>query len=369
MKTIAVIGANKPLEPYYQQIYGKYRIIGIAWEEGAICKKYCDVFYPISFTEKERVLEVCNKEKIDGITSFTLESALPTVIYVAQNMNLVSNSFECQKLTETKYSQRECLRKNGIPTPNYYIIDKKSDLLKLHTIFPVIMKPIDSGGSQGVVFANSLEELLNSYEESVKFSKANKVIVEDYISGKEYSVEYISHKGIHYNLQITDKVTTGIPHFVEIQHHEPADISLYQAQKIKCLVEKTLTALKIENSASHTEVKINSNGEPYIIEVGARMGGGMIGCDLVRLSTGYDFVKGIIELITGDFHPPIFQITKHSGVYFYTKQTQNIRNITINSPTTKIVKKEFEDGELPNVTNNLARKGYIIYQGDERLLI
>ena len=55
MKTIAVIGANKPLEPYYQQIYGKYRIIGIAWEEGAICKKYCDVFYPISFTEKERV--------------------------------------------------------------------------------------------------------------------------------------------------------------------------------------------------------------------------------------------------------------------------------------------------------------------------
>ena len=64
MKTIAVIGANKPLEPFYQQILGKYRIIGIAWEEGAICKKYCDVFYPISFSDKERVLEVCKKEKI-----------------------------------------------------------------------------------------------------------------------------------------------------------------------------------------------------------------------------------------------------------------------------------------------------------------
>ena len=53
MKKIAVIGANAPLLPFYKQAYAMgYRLIGIAWEEGAVCKKYCEKFYPISFVDK-----------------------------------------------------------------------------------------------------------------------------------------------------------------------------------------------------------------------------------------------------------------------------------------------------------------------------
>ena len=75
---LAVIGANKPSESFYKQAkrLGHY-IIGIAWAEGAVCKKYCDKFYPISFAEKEEVLQVCREEQIDGITSFSLESLIP----------------------------------------------------------------------------------------------------------------------------------------------------------------------------------------------------------------------------------------------------------------------------------------------------
>lgn len=80
-ETIAVIGANAPSLPFYKQAKSLgYRIIGIAWAEGALCKQYCDRFYPISFTEKDRVVEVCRNEKVDGILSFSLESALPTVV-------------------------------------------------------------------------------------------------------------------------------------------------------------------------------------------------------------------------------------------------------------------------------------------------
>lgn len=79
---------------------------------------------------------------------------------------------------------------------------------------------------------------------------------------------------------------------MELEHHQPANITLYDAHRIKCMVEKALTALKIENSASHTEIKLNSKGELFIIEIGARMGGDMIASDLVRLSTGYNFVLG-----------------------------------------------------------------------------
>lgn len=370
MKTIAVIGANKPLEPFYQQILGKYRIIGIAWEEGAICKKYCDVFYPISFSDKERVLEVCKKEKIDGITSFSLESALPTVIYVAQNMNLVSNSFECQKLTETKYSQRNCFRENGIPTPNFYLIKEKKELQNIKISFPVIIKPIDNGGSRGINYANSLEELEYLYDDSILYSKSGKVIVEEYIDGREFSVEYISHKGIHYNVQITDKITSGMPHFVELEHHQPADISLYDAQRIKCMVEKALTALKIKNSASHTEIKLNSKGELFIIEIGARMGGGMITSDLVRLSTGYDFVRGVVDLSIGEFQPPQFTSTYYSGIYFYTKLTKKVKDIIIsNDNDINIIEKHIDNNPLEETTSNFQRNGYFIYQSNHKFLL
>ena len=76
MKKIAVIGANEPLEPFFKQVKALgYYIVGIAYEKGAVCKKYCDKFYPISFADKDAVLEICKQEKVNGITSFSLESA------------------------------------------------------------------------------------------------------------------------------------------------------------------------------------------------------------------------------------------------------------------------------------------------------
>lgn len=370
MKTIAVIGANEPLEPFYKQIFGKYRIIGIAWAEGAVCKKYCDVFYPTSFAEKEKVLEICKKENIDGITSFSLESALPTVIYVAQNMNLVSNSLECLKLTETKFSQRECFRKNDIPTPKFYLIDNIQGLSTIQITFPVIIKPIDNGGSRGINYARNMEELVHLYADSIKYSKSGKVIVEEFIDGREFSVEYISYHGIHYNVQITDKVTSSIPHFVELEHHQPANISFFDSQRIKLMVEKALTALKIENSASHTEIKLNSKGDLYIIEIGARMGGGRITTDLVRLSTGYDFVHGVVELATGNFQPPHFTLTKYAGIFFYSMLTKKVREIILNSSNdTNIVEKNINNNPLEDTISNFQRNGYFIYQGDQKFLL
>ena len=117
MVRLAVIGANAPLIPFYKQAKALgYYVIGIAWAEGAVCKQYCDKFYPISFKEKDEVLRVCREEKIDGITSFSLESALPTVVYVAQAMGLVSNTEKCIRLTETKFAQRQVIKFGFIVT-------------------------------------------------------------------------------------------------------------------------------------------------------------------------------------------------------------------------------------------------------------
>lgn len=64
MKKLAVIGANKPLESFYKQAKDLgYYLIGIAYEEGAVCKKYCDKFYPISFLIKRKYWKYVKKNK------------------------------------------------------------------------------------------------------------------------------------------------------------------------------------------------------------------------------------------------------------------------------------------------------------------
>ena len=370
-KKIAVIGANEPLIPFYRQAKNLgFGIVGIAWEEGAVCKPYCDSFYPISYTEKERVLEVCRKEKVAGITSFSLESALPTVVYVAREMGLVSNSEESLALTQSKFAQRRALEQAGIIVPKYYRIGSEAELAGVKCGFPVIVKPIDSGGSQGISKVDSPEKLVDAFQYAINISRSHQVIVEEYVDGREFSVEYISHNGRHFFLQITDKVTSGAPRFVELQHHQPADISPEVYGRIRIMVERALTALKIENSPSHTEIKLNSRGELFIIETGARMGGDYITSDLVRLSTGYDFVNGAIKLALNQFEPPVLPLQMHSGVYFYSRLAPRIRNVILHCGRwPEIVEAEFYDKPLTEVKSNADRSGYLLYQTPDRKLV
>ena len=364
---LAVIGANAPLMPFYKQAKALgYYVIGIAWAEGAVCKQFCDKFYPISFQEKEEVLRVCREEKIDGITSFSLESALPTVVHVAQAMGLVSNTKECVRLTETKFAQRQAFEKNGIPVPQYTMLDEESRLKELDFCYPIIVKPLDSGGSQGVTKLDSEKGLVEAYRVAADYSRTKRVIIEEFVDGREFSVEALSYRGKHYILQITDKVTSGAPNFIEMQHHQPADISTKVADKIKAMVEKALSALKIENSPSHTEIKLNSKGELYIIEIGARMGGDFITSDLVRLSTGYDMVKGAIELAVGEFKSPEIGTVNYSGVFFYSALAPQIGDVIRNhSAYPEIVEFEIEEGALPIVCSNADRMGYFLYQSNK----
>lgn len=366
---IAVIGANEPLIPFYRQAKALgYEIIGIAIEKGAVCKKYCDRFYPVSFADKDAVVEVCRKEKVDGIISFSLESALPTVVYVAQKLGLVSNSEECIELTQSKFAQRQALEKAGIPVPKYFLIENKDDLSKVQCRFPVIVKPVDSGGSQGICKVEKQEDLKEAYNYAVSYSRTSKVIIEEFIDGQEFSVEFISHQGKHYFLQITDKVTSGAPRFVEMQHHQPADIPASVWGRIKTMVESALTALKIENSASHTEIKWNSNDELFIIETGARMGGDYISSDLVRLSTGYDFVASAIKLAVGKFEEPVFPKPMYSGVYFYSKLAPEVGDIIKHHEKwPEIVEWEYSDEPLMEVKSNADRRGYFLYQSNRKM--
>jgi biotin carboxylase len=197
-------------------------------------------------------------------------------------------------------------------------------------------------------------------------SLEKKVVVEEFIEGVEVSVESISWKGKHHILAITDKVTTEAPYFVELQHHQPSLLSQEIQDKIIAETLKALDALDIEFGASHSEFKITKEGKVFTIEVGARMGGDFIGSHLVELSTGYDFIKGVIDVALHQFEEPVFGQQNHSGVYFLCKETDYLIPYFAASNAFD-VEKEILNSELKNIKNSNDRSGFLIYQSDQKI--
>jgi biotin carboxylase len=361
-KKLAVIGGSYLQLP----LVLKAKEIGVethcfAWLEGAVCADYADFFYPISIIEKKEVLDVCQKVGIDGITTIASDTAVVTVNHVASRMNLVANPDEYTELTTNKYKMRECFLTNNIPSPKFFLIkNKKQSHSELS--FPLIVKPTDRSGSRGVQKVFNPTEVEYATERAINESFEGKAIVEEYVAGREVSVESISWEGKHYILQITDKVTTGEPYFVELEHHQPSSLPRHSQNRIKTIVTQALDALHIAFGASHSELKITEDGDIKVIEIGARMGGDFIGSDLVQLSTGYDFLRGVIEIALGEFHKPIITKQLFSGVYFLSEERKNLKQIIDNwHKYPEIVKAEITNPELHRISCSGDRSGYLIY--------
>lgn len=363
MQKIAIIGASYlqlPLVKKAKEI-GLYTLC-FAWADGAVCKDEADEFFPISIVEKEQILSICQEKQIDGICTIASDVAAPTVAFVAEKMGLVGNSYEAAMRANNKYLMRQAFSVAGIPCPAYHRITSFDQLDSKELLFPVIVKPSDRSGSLGITKVERWEELQTAVETALNCSFKHEAMVEEFVEGREISVEFISYNGVHYPLQITDKVTTEAPHFVELEHHQPADLTLEQYLWIYDLTKKALKALGVTDGASHSEYKITEDGRIYVMEIGARMGGDFIGSDLVQLSTGYDYLKGVIEVALGRFTEPVFGERHHAGVYFLCEETRHLLPVIKSASSPTIVRAEITDESLRNVTCSADRSGYLIYK-------
>lgn len=349
------------------------RTICFAWAEGAVCKDICDVFYPVSITEKDEILRICREERIDGICTIASDVAAPTVAYVAQQMGLAGNSYEAACKAHDKHLMREALVAAEVDCPHFVVVAKEDthiSSLTAHLSLPLIVKPSDRSGSLGVQKVTKREDLEPAVKEAQRVSLAGEALVEEFIEGREISVETISCQGTHFALQITDKVTTEAPHFVELAHHQPSDLPAAMQERIYGITRRALDALGLTSGASHSEYKITASGRVVVMEIGGRMGGDFIGSDLVKLSTGYDFLQGVIEVALGETIHPEPKALAHSGVYFLSAQTPEVLPFIQHAAEYKeIVMAEQTDTELRPLTCSADRSGYFIYRADERMIV
>lgn len=325
MKKLAIIGASYLQKPLIEKAKG----MGIqthvfAWAAGDVGEQAADFFYPISIRQKDDILTACRDIGIDGVCSIASDLAMITVNYVADKLGLVGNSQTCTYLSTNKAFMRDCFRQNGDPSPRNICITPESGVPAQEFSYPLIVKPVDRSGSRGVTKVCNKEALGRAIAKAQKVSFSGQVLIEEFVQGQEYSVECISWKGEHHCLAVTKKYTTGSPHYIETAHLQPAQLQPFVIERIKAVVYHALNSLQIENGASHTELKIDNEGNIVLIEVGGRMGGDLIGSDLVELSTGIDFVQAVIKAALGEKPDMIQQHKSRAAAVRFILSQQDI---------------------------------------------
>lgn len=362
MKNLAIIGASYLQLPLIEKAKEMGYITHVfAWAANDVGEKAADHFYPISVIEKEEILNKCKEIGICGICSIASDVAVITVNYVADKMGLSGNSVNSTGKCTNKHLMRIAFEVNGDPSPKSILVDENTKLQDLHLTYPIIVKPIDRSGSRGIYKLDSFVGLEAAVKSAMEEGFEKKALVEEYATGQEYSVEHISYNGVHYFLALTHKYTTGAPHFIETGHLEPAPVDDQTRSRVDEIVSHALDTLEIYNGASHAEIKIAEDGSIRIIEIGARMGGDCIGSDLVRYSTGYDFVKMVIQVAVGEspsFEKVCEPIKVESKFIFTEDDIEQYENDKKDGLVLKTV--DFHPENIGHITDSSNRAGCYI---------
>jgi carbamoyl-phosphate synthase large subunit len=269
-------------------------------------KTLADFFYRVDGTDYETTKEIALKHKVNGIVTGQMEKPLRLMARLAKELGFIFHSSEVVERSLDKWFMKQAFNAANVPCAKGILIKREGEvsLMQFNKLpFPVIIKPRDSFSSRGVFKVNSFSELNNRVPETRSFSTSGDIIVEEFLVGREFSIESITCKGKTTVVQFTEKFITPYPRTVEIGHMQPANLQDTEKEQIRKAVVSGINALGIDNSASHAEVMLTSSGTK-VIEIGARLGGDFISSYLTRCSTGVNMDKAAVSVALG-LHPDL----------------------------------------------------------------
>lgn len=372
MKRLLIIGASYLQLPAIQKAKEMGLYVGVVdFNPDAVGISAADEYFNISTIDEEGVYQAAKKFRADGIMTLATDMPMRSVAYAANKLGLVGISYDTAIKATDKGEMIKAFEASNVEHPWYYILSSLDELetVENRITFPCISKPVDNAGSRGVMLVHSRGEL----NEAVKYSSLNGrnggVIIEEYLEGSEVSVEIIVVDGTVHILQITDKLTTGAPHFVEMGHSQPSQLEDENIDAIRDLAVRAVRSVGINNGPAHVEIMLTKKG-PRMIELGARMGGDCITTHLVPLSTGIDMIKATIDICLGDVPDLEYKFHKGSAIRYLRQSHGTIQKIegVETAKSYEGVKqvtfvKEIGDS-VKNINSSVDRIGYVIAQAE-----
>lgn len=173
-------------------------------------KDIADRFELISTLDVDALEKFCRKEGVDGVTTGFVDILLQPCYDLCQRLGLPC--YMTPKMIEVstnKVAFKEECNRYGVPVPQTYLVGGEiTDEIYSKINYPVFVKPLDSSGSRGAGVCNNREELDARFEEALSYSVSHNAIIEDYITGREFLMDYIAVDGEFRVLSMFDRYMT-----------------------------------------------------------------------------------------------------------------------------------------------------------------
>lgn len=363
-KKIMILGASELQVPAIEccKKLG-FESLAVDYDPNAAGFEIADKVYVVSTLDYEKVLEVATEEKIDGILTICSDRPMTVVARVGEKLGLNTISYDTSIKATNKAKMRMALKENNVPIPEFAVCTSKTEFEQniMKFDYPFIVKPSDNSGSRGITLVNNHKDAEFAYEYARENTLDGVVLVEEYMVGPEVSVEIFVYEGEPKVIQVTDKITTGAPHFVEMGHTQPSALPDEMLKDIKNVAVAATKALGIDKGPAHVEIKVTDKGAK-IVELGARLGGDYIATDLVPLSTGYDMVRATVLCAANEPLPDYINEHNCSAIrYFSYEHSINLTSKVI----TKLERIFINRIENKEILSSRDREGFFIVRATD----
>lgn len=242
--------------------------------------------------------------RIDGVICVAADAPV-TAATVAARLGLPGISIATAELACDKLAMKRRFAERGVPVPWFDEVHTPQELQRAAIArgHNLVIKPVDSRGSRGVQRVAQVKDLNSAFRLAESHSPTQRVMVEEYLTGPQVSTESIVVNGVCHTPGFSDRnyeyLDTYAPFFIENGGDLPSHLSGEVQAKVRDVVARAAAALGVTNGTVKGDIVVH-DGEPYVIELAARLSGGFFCTREIPLNTGVDFIGCAIKLALGE---------------------------------------------------------------------
>ena len=269
----------------------------------AVGFKNADKYAVINIVDENACLEYAKAHQVDGVLTAATDFSVLTMSRIAYELGIPGINYESAKIIKNKAAVRKILFDAKADDTGYsYEIHsvEEADKIKSEVTYPVMVKPCDGSGSRGASRVDSPNDFVVACEFAMDGSITHRAVAEPFVVGREYGVESFVDNGVIHVLAVMQKDMTNPPYYAELGHAIPSGLSEEMEIKVKACVRNALIALGVNHGSVNMDLLIGEKGDVHIVDVGARMGGNLIGSHIVPRGTGIDYMGNMIKAAVGD---------------------------------------------------------------------
>lgn len=299
MKALVLAGGLPQIELIKKLKKRDITVMLADYNEHPVAREYADEFYQVSTLDVDAVRKLAITQKVDFLITVCTDQALLTVAQISEELGLPCYlDHETALRVTNKAYMKEVFVRSGIPTAKYTILERLDKDMHFGWNYPVVVKPVDCNSSRGVRKVDSVMELAAAFEEAQQLSRTRKVIIEEFLAGRELSIDVYVENGKAIILDITEsEKTSDKDKFIIFRTWHIVNISKKLKEKIFKTVQQIADSFGVRDAPMLVQM-LTDGSNVYVIEFSVRTGGGVKHLSIQR-KTGVDVIDDVIDLTLG----------------------------------------------------------------------